>query len=391
MARETDAEAVGEGDSTEQAIKQSKATDSDSIRGSLPDDVRDVLTKRAFSPGSMRKLLRDTYYLGPINIGRGGWIGAFGNGQPGTGMRRPDGALYNFPRSWRYAALERGLSTGLLIHIGSGRFATSERGAAVLRQIDVCPDCEQRREPMIESSYYVGNPNTDGHIENHRLVTRCPECDDNGYDNRTASVSYTTYERDEERSEGIKTIIKDMPKVRVAGDGREIDADAADSIPETHSEDIESLLDSVVENQTIRTPRDIFGAHEEDVYERPVITKDSEGDFFSFSGSDDSLTVSQCNEKAAIHFTVEGDLLRVHMDYETAVEEGAKEAIKNDTAQGSWTGDHWTIEPKGLCHAVSVLTGYEKYYGRWTVTATDEAVALCSVPLVGINDEGNLI
>ena len=83
-----------------------------SIREALPpEDVRDALTKAAFSPGAVRKLLRDTYYMGPIGIGRGGWIGAYGGGQPGTQMRRPGGALYEFPRSWRYAALQPGIQS----------------------------------------------------------------------------------------------------------------------------------------------------------------------------------------------------------------------------------------------------------------------------------------
>ena len=96
--------------SSDQAIERAEATDRSSVIEALPADVEADLTKRAFSPGSLRKILRDSYYLGPIGVGRGGWVGAYGNGQPGTEMRRPDGALYNFPRSWRYAALERALS-----------------------------------------------------------------------------------------------------------------------------------------------------------------------------------------------------------------------------------------------------------------------------------------
>jgi len=99
----------GEDASEEQAVDVAAANDADHIRAALPGDVQDALTKKAFSPGSMRKILRDTYYLGPIAIGTGGWRGLYGDGQPGTGMRRPEGALYNFPRSWRRAALERAL------------------------------------------------------------------------------------------------------------------------------------------------------------------------------------------------------------------------------------------------------------------------------------------
>jgi len=166
----------GEDPKDEQAIDHAEATDAESVCEALPEDVRARLTKRAFSPGSLRLLLRDTYYMSPIGIGTGGWIGAFANGEPGTEMRRPDGALYNFPRSWRYSALERALKTGLIVHIGGGNFAATERGVAVLHRIDRCPECNEERVPMMSHSYYVGNPNTEGHIESHRLVTQCPEC-----------------------------------------------------------------------------------------------------------------------------------------------------------------------------------------------------------------------
>ena len=122
MSDETELETEA---SEEQAISHTEATDAESIRGRLPEDITERLTKRAFSPGALRKLLRDTYYMGPIGIGRGGWIGAYGDGQPGTELRRPRGALYNVPRSWRYAALQRGLNTGLITHVGGGRFAAT--------------------------------------------------------------------------------------------------------------------------------------------------------------------------------------------------------------------------------------------------------------------------
>lgn len=389
---QTEAEAASEEATTEQAIKGAEATDSESIRTTLPNDVAAVLTKRAFSPGAMRKLLRDTYYLGPIGIGRGGWIGAFGGGQPGTEMRRPQGALYKFPRSWRFAALQRALSTGLITHVGDGTFTTSERGAAVLSMVDVCPDCGEQREPMIQSSYHVGNPNSAGHIENHRLVTKCPECGGDGYSDRSGGISYSAFEREGEYAESVFETFADRDDVRVFGDEKSIDEAAAERVPETNADAIESLLEDVVANQTIPTPRDIFGTQTEDLYERPVIpVSSSSGSLFRFSGTDDALAVSRCDEKGEVHFTVEDGRLRVNMSYEVAVKQGAKEAIKNDTTEASWEGDHWTIHPRGLCHAVCVLAGFEKYYGRWTVTATPSAAALCSVPLVGITEDGDLI
>jgi len=206
----------------DETIDVDEATDDEVIRARLPANVIDELTKRAFSPGTVRKLLRDCYYLGPVSIGTGGWVGAYANGKPGTGLRRPSGALYNFPRSWRFAAIVRALRTGLITHIGNGRFATTERGTAVLDQIDQCPEHEVRREPAVRKTTYVGNPNEEGVFQSHALITKCPECGDTEYSGGSLTIGYEPFEQDEE---WVKYALEQVvgEGARVYADGQPID------------------------------------------------------------------------------------------------------------------------------------------------------------------------
>lgn len=388
----------GEDETGEQAIDHVAATDAEEVREALPEDVRSNLTKRAFSPGALRKLLRDTFYMGPISIGTGGWIGMFGNGEPGTGMRRPNGALYNFPRSWRYAALERGLKTGLVTHVGGGSFAATERGVAVLRRIDRCPECGEERVPMVRSSYYNGNPNTEGHLESHELVTECPECGGHGYDYGAGVVSFDEYDRREERVEYAVAAIEDTPEARTFGGERDVRPEAALEEPDIDEESVEEVLTEHVENYTPPSPRDFAQADGEDLYGREVLPLETAGEHVNFYGTDDALVVKRASEEGDVHLTVEDEderRLKVNMSYEVAVEEGAKDAIKGGNTDASWEGDYWTISADGLPRVASVLTGewvpqHESEPLRLDVTATDEAVALVDVPVPGVDEDGEI-
>lgn len=380
------------GDSDEQAIDVPEATDAETIRERLPEDIQDELTERAFSPGSMRKLLRDTYFIGPIGIGRGGFRLVYGGGQPGTELRRPNGALYNFPRSWRYAALERALSTGLIVHVGKGRFAATERGVAVLDLIDQCPDCGIRREPYIKHSRYVGNPNTEGSVESHDLTTQCPQCGANGYGEKgSSSVSdYEEFDRDEDALARAQDEIDGYPEARTYGGDRSIDPDAAYSVPEVDSDAIESVVTEHVENYTEPRPREVYedAGVFEDIYDREVVTVPGDGDFLKFYGTDDAVVATEADSRGDVHFVVREtfddvvDRLNVKMSYEVAVEGGAKEALRN--RDGQWTGEVWHIDAHMLGDAISALTAPEGYFGDdRTVTVTHEAADLSLSPLPG--------
>ena len=381
----------------EQAIDHTEAEDAEEIRKGLPADVEERLTKRAFSPGALRKLLRDTYYIGPIGIGSGGWRGVYGGGKPGTQMRRPDGALYNFPRSWRYAALERALKTGLITHVGGGLFCATERGVAVLRRIDRCHECGEERVPMVRHSHYVGNPNTEGHLESHALVTACETHESTGYAGGSTSVGYEDFDRDEDAVERAMERIEGHPEARTFGGSREVRPEAAEEIPELDEDELDEVLEEYVEAYTPASPREIYEAGETDLYDRLVVNVPAEGAHFKAYGNDDALVVSRTDEEGEVHFTVEDaeeGRVRAHMSYEVAVEQGAKDALKHPATNASWEGDYWTYDADGLAAAFSVLTGdykpQHKDKVRVTVTATEEAVALADVPMPGIDAEGEL-
>lgn len=389
------------------------ANDADQIRERLPEDIRDALTKKAFSPGSLRKLLRDTYYMGPISVGRGGWRGALGNGKPGTGMRRPDGALYNFPRSWRYAALERALNLGLIVHAGAG-FCATERGVAVLNRIDVCPDCGERRVPGIRSTYYVGDPNSEGHQESHRLVTYCPDCGGRGYGGAGSSVSsgVSEYERDDEYVSKAVEAISEYPSARTYGGPREVRDDAATEVPDVDTEDTEDILNRVVEEQTEPNPRDLTVPVDEGLYGRSVVTIPGEGSLYRFRGTTEAIAVSKTNTEGDIHITLDSeDRLKVGMSFEIAVEMNLKDMLHHDGEDAEWTGDYWTVGADRLARVVSKLTlgfnepttaavnatfpdsdigptGEETFY---TLTVTEDAMNAVTVAMLGVEADGSLM
>lgn len=396
--------------SDEQAVDTETATDADHIRAELPDDISDALTKTAFSPGSLRKILRDTYYMGPIGIGRGGWRGVYGGGQPGTEMRRPRGALHNFPRSWRYAALERALNTGIITHVGGGRFAATERGVAILRRIDTCPDCGERRIPGVRSTHYVGDPNSEGSFESHALVTYCPECGGNGYDAGSSVSNVTEYDRDDDAVEFAMELIADAPEARTYGGDRDVDPSAAEREPEVDAEATEDLLDRLVENQAEPKPREIYDASDEDLFDREIVTIPSEGAHFRFRGTPESIAVSRQDAEGDIHISLDSeDRLKVGMSYDIAVEKNAKDVLHYDAEDAEWTGDYWTVAADALPRAISKLTlGFSEeqhsgaaYYPHsegepegsetwFTVTVSEDAMAACDVPMLGVTEDGEL-
>jgi hypothetical protein len=380
-------------DDTEAAVEIEDASDKATIRERLPTDIEDELTDTAFSPGRMRKLLRDTYYLGPIGIGSGGIRRVFGGGKAGTEMRRPGGALYNFPRSWRFAAFERGLKTGLITHVGNGQFAATERGGGLLERIDECPDCGVQRQPHMKHSVYVGNPNTEGHIESHKLLTACPECGANGYNrgSQQGSVSYERFDRDDEALEVAQERIADTPEARTYGGDREVDSATVEKVPNVDKSEIDDVLAEWVEDHTEPTVRDIFGDEREsytDLYDRDVETVDAEGGYAAFHGGEETVTVTRSDEEGDCHIVVrhvsddspDEDRFNVEMGFEVAVEEGAKDALKSRS--GEWDGDQWHINAHRLGECISALTG--GYFGDdLTVTVTPEAVDLTVSGLPG--------
>ncbi|MFT4880161.1 MAG: hypothetical protein ACI9CA_000027 [Natronomonas sp.] len=354
------------------AVDTSAAADAELIREGLPKDVCERLTDAAFAPGAVRELLRDCYYMGPISVGSGGWHGAYGNGQPGTGLRRPNGALYNYPRSWRASALRRALETGLLTHAGDGRFVTTERGAAVLRRVDRCPEHLMQREPAVETTRYVGNPNTEGHLESHALVTRCPFCEETGYDySGSTTRGYSKFERDEEALEWAVAAISDVPEARTFGGEREIRDEAADQTPIVDAEHVETVVNTHVENHTPPNPREFADPHDEGLFGRQVVTVPSQGEHYHYEGTDEAVVVKRSGEQGDIHIVPDPDgedgRLKVEMGYETAVERGVKDRLHPEAEGAEWNGDYWTVEANRIGRVLSKLTfaTYPPEVNRW--------------------------
>lgn len=409
---------MADGGEPERAVDTSAATDAETIREGLPADVRERLTDAAFAPGAVRELLRDCYYMGPISVGSGGWHGAYGNGQPGTGLRRPNGALYNFPRSWRASALRRALETGLVTHAGDGRFVTTERGAAVLRRVDRCPEHAIQREPAVQTTRYVGNPNTEGHLESHALVTRCPECEDTGYGySGSTATGYSAFERDEDALEWAVAAISDVPEARTYGGDREIRSNAAAETPDVDAEQVETLVNTHVENHTPPTPREFADPHDEGLFGRQVVTVPSNGEHYHYGGTDEAVVVKRSDEQGDIHIVPDPDgddgRLKVAMGYETAVERGMKDRLHAEAEGAEWTGDYWTVEANRIGRVLSKLTvaTFPPSVNQWEcdgsvfpdadgpvpeeaeyldVTVSAAAMAAVEVAVPGVDAEGNL-
>ncbi|MFC6771264.1 hypothetical protein ACFQDD_06995 [Halorubrum pallidum] len=391
----------------DQTIDVDEATDEETIRSRLPAAVVDELTKQAFSPGAVRRLLRDCYYLGPISIGTGGWHGAYGNGQPGTGLRRPSGALYDFPRSWRYAAIVRGLRTGLITHVGNSRFATTELGAAVLDQIDRCPEHGTRREPAVKETTYIGNPYEEGKLQSHALITRCPECGSTGYDHGSVVVGYERFEQDEEWVEyALETI--EGKGARVFADSQPVDG--SDGYPEVDvdEEKAEEIATEVVEEQEEPTPREWATPADEGLYGREVVTVPGEGRYGRFVGTDEAIAVSRTDEQGDIHISHDGgDRLKIGMSYELAVERELKELLHHESDDAEWTGDYWTVGANRINRVLSKFTvgilpaDAPGHFAAFpdagspvpeeaeylTVTIEQDALDAVTVPVIGVDDE----
>lgn len=250
---------------------------------------------------------------------------------------------------------------------------------------------------MVRSSYYEGNPNTEGHLESHQLVTECPECGGHGYDYGAGVVGFEDYERTEERVERAVEAIDGHPEARVYGDERDVRPEAALEEPELDEEAVEEVLAEHVENYTPPRPRDV-GEVTADLYDREVLPLETPGEHVNYYGTDDALVVKRADEEGDVHLTVadaEERRLTVSMSYEVAVEEGAKDAVKSGPTDAEWDGNKWTVSADDVPRLASVLSGewvpqHESDPLRLNVTVTDEALALVDVPVPGVDEDGEI-
>lgn len=161
----------------------------------LPDDVTDEISA-TFSPDVIYALVRDAYYRGPVSVGQGGERRVYGGGKPGSGLRRPDGPLYDYPESWRTSVLRKATDLDLLVQVGDedddldeATFAATARGLDLFLSADVCEDCGRVQRP------------TEKHKNSSRKLTKirteCPAHGNGG-----------SYERDEEEVERAREVME---------------------------------------------------------------------------------------------------------------------------------------------------------------------------------------
>lgn len=176
----------------------------------LPDDVVDrMAAHKSFGASNIVALLRDVIYwgnyratvddqtdgglfdtddpidpedVGPIHTGKQGRHGTGrGDGEPGTGFRRPSGAAHN-KQAWR-TVVEDAWETGLIDRADDGdvafddpnaRWRATDKGRDVFDALARCRTCGDRVDPFLRvSTYKVGRSTK----KDYTLTTACPSCD----------------------------------------------------------------------------------------------------------------------------------------------------------------------------------------------------------------------
>ncbi len=121
----------------------------------LPEAVRAEITK-TFDLERIISILRDTSWF-VMEEGEGGKTcdhdPPCGCGYPGTGMRRPHGALYNLPETSRKSVLSKAIKSGLIIKTDNGYKAT-DLSIQLLVKLDICPICKELRRPWHATNHY---------------------------------------------------------------------------------------------------------------------------------------------------------------------------------------------------------------------------------------------
>jgi len=152
------------------------------IINSLPADMREALIKARAGAEKMMSLeriiavLRDTFWLSPISVGHGGVrsLDPEKGSVAGTGMRRPNGSLYEVPLKQREAILNRMEKAGLIRRVGgndwtevgkqemeeyrAGRdayntYEATRLGARTLLTLDVDEDGNVRKPYMFKTRF----------------------------------------------------------------------------------------------------------------------------------------------------------------------------------------------------------------------------------------------
>lgn len=126
----------------------------------LPEVVRKEISQ-TFDLNTITSLLRDTTWFKPIIEGEGGKTAIYSisgaieqEGYPGTGMRRPNGALYNKSQVIRTSILNKAIKSGL-ITVQDEKYSSTELGQKLLLELDSCENCKEQKKPYHTVSHYT--------------------------------------------------------------------------------------------------------------------------------------------------------------------------------------------------------------------------------------------
>jgi hypothetical protein len=150
----------------------------------LADDIQSKVSS-TFDLNFIRKLLRNSYYKGPIVEGEGG--------RGGHGLRHRGYALAGMPSSHRKSVMRKATEVDLVVELNNG-YATTARGSSLLRQMTDCEECGEREVPTLMP---VGRR----HSAFVNLLTFCPNCNDfeeRSEDSRFRYGKKYRFNRDEE-------------------------------------------------------------------------------------------------------------------------------------------------------------------------------------------------
>lgn len=174
----------------------------------LPEPVRNEIST-AFDLARITSILRDTTWF-TMPKGEGGKMCDHdppdGCGYPGTGMRRPYGALYNTPESIRKSILSKAVKSGLITETDDGYKAT-ELGIRLLVKFDVCPVCKELRVPYHSTGHYSFPGRCTMHTD-HGVRYVCKHEIQEIYKKQQGCNCGTTYQAYKSTEERLKRIIE---------------------------------------------------------------------------------------------------------------------------------------------------------------------------------------
>lgn len=250
----------------DEAKKQRLANESDDPR--IPDDVAGKIST-TFDIDQITKLLNDLAFFKGMGEGQGGKrMVRRGDGwKVGTGLRRPHGALYDMPKTWRHSILNKATETGIIEAVtdddDATKYVVTSKGLELLGKLNRCPKCGGLKRP-----HHVHWSQQTGHrsrITGEYIVFACPDCttfNTSSSGSHQVSVGRRSYPTDVK--EAIEAVDVDLPEYIMKDDS--IDEEIKDA-----RQYVQRCLYTCTHNNTFQ--KDIGGDIPEDVEHRMEFAK----------------------------------------------------------------------------------------------------------------------